>query len=129
MPLRNLAVWFEIPVADFDRSLRFFKDGLGLDFRIERRAATTRAVIVRPGSANGGALVLAPERAGAHGTTVFLQLGESLEPTLRRCTAAGAVIDTPVTELGCQLGCIAVIRDPDGNRIGLHAASPTATQS
>ena len=74
--------------------------------------------------ANSGALVEDPARAGADGSRIYLHAGRDLAATLQRTLDAGGHIDQPARDLGAGLGRFAVIRDPSGNRIGLH--SPAA---
>ena len=121
LPQRNLVVWFEIPVSDLAASARFYGEVLGLGLRLDRRAGRTRAVIQDPRFASGGALVEAPQQAGCDGVRLYLNGGPDLGRTLRRVEAAGGRVDQPPNDLGGGLGWFAVIRDPDGNAIGLHA--------
>ena len=114
---RNLPVWFEIPVADMPRAVRFYEtlfqaslirqSGGPLDMAIFPRrdeGGTTGCL------AKGGFL-----KPGAEGTLVYL----NADPLLVRL--AGGEILVPRTELPDDIGCFAVFRDCEGNRVGLHA--------
>lgn len=117
--------WFEIPVADMDRALRFYT---ALTGRTPRREA-----FGGPGEELGvfevegdnevkGALFKHPQfEPSDKGTLVYLNAGPSLDAWLARVPAAGGQIALPKVTLPGDMGCFAHIIDSEGNRVGLHA--------
>jgi predicted enzyme related to lactoylglutathione lyase len=51
---------------------------------------------------------------------MYLNAGNALDAMLARVAAAGGQVLLPATVIGEQ-GVIAIIRDSEGNRVGLHA--------
>jgi predicted enzyme related to lactoylglutathione lyase len=60
---------------------------------------------------------------GSNGTIVYFD-SKDLAAALKRAVDGGGKVVTPVTAIGPH-GHVAVILDPDGNRVGLH--TPPAT--
>jgi uncharacterized protein len=116
----NVVTWFEIPVADMDRAIRFYATVLGVAMQRMDGETTSTAFFPNDGGV-GGSLNLMPGRLPSEqGTLVYLNAGADLGPLLARVEEAGGAIVMPETSIG-EHGAIAVIRDSEGNRIGLHA--------
>ncbi len=120
---RNLPVWFEIPVADMARAVRFYETLFQASLIRESGGPVDMAVFPRRDEggttgclAQGGHL-----KPGEEGTVVYLNADPLLDQALLRVRAAGGEILVPRTELTDDIGCFAVFRDSEGNRVGLHA--------
>lgn len=122
----NAINWFELPSRDLDRAVRFYETTLGVTLRREVFGGQPHAVFPSKCPAGGtsvaGALVAtAPHLTpGAAGTVVYLDCRDGVAAALARATAAGATVVLPHLSIGDN-GWIAVIDDPEGNRVGLHA--------
>jgi predicted enzyme related to lactoylglutathione lyase len=121
---RDAITWFEIPVRDIERSARFYETVLGRALRREAMLDSTLAVFpCEEGGATGclqaGPGVAAPGSA----TLVYLDASPSLDAALARVAAAGGRIVKGRTELPPGMGAFAQVEDPEGNRVGLHAAA------
>ena len=72
----------------------------------------------------GGAVV---DSGGFHkpsatnGPLIYLNGNPDLQLVLDKVEAAGGKIMVPKTEISPEYGCMAVIIDTEGNRIGLHS--------
>ena len=115
--------WFEIPVTDIDRAQRFYEAMLGAPLRREAMGAQTLAVLPYAEPGVGGALLAGPQAPlpGAGGSIFYLAAEPSLDAALARALAAGAQLLVPRVDLPDGMGAFVHLRDPDGNRIGLHA--------
>lgn len=120
---RNLPVWFEIPVSDMPRAVRFYETLFQSTLIRERGGPIDMAIFPRRDEggttgclAQGGFL-----KPGQEGTVVYLNADPELDKALERVRAAGGEILVPRTELPDDIGCFAVFRDSEGNRVGLHA--------
>ncbi len=117
--------WFEIPVTDMDRALRFYTALTGRPLRREAFGApdSEMGVFDVDGSDDvKGALLQSPaSRPTADGTLVYLNASPSLDVCLQRAVAAGARVAQPKVTLPDGMGCFAHIIDSEGNRVGLHA--------
>ena len=71
-----------------------------------------------------GCVMEAPERAGKDsGTVIYLNCTGHLDAVVGRVEAAGGKLLTPRIDLPPGMGAYFHIRDSEGNRVGLHAAS------
>jgi predicted enzyme related to lactoylglutathione lyase len=119
----SVAVWFEIPAADYDRALAFYQTVLGVPFTLAQCGAERMAIFPYERPAVSGCIVERPGQAGATGPIVFLNCDGKLDAALDRVYAAGGRIAVGRTEIGDGIGSFAHIIDSEGNRIGLHAIS------
>jgi predicted enzyme related to lactoylglutathione lyase len=114
--------WFEIPARDLNRAYTFYSVVLG--GHVRRGTFGNGELILfdvpfSTGAAVGGSIVLEEEPAPAGGTLVYLNTFGDIEGCLSRVESAGGEVLVPKTDLG-PFGFSAVIRDSEGNRIGLH---------
>ena len=119
---RNALNWFEIPVRDIDRAQAFYETVLGRPLQRTSMGPQTMAVLPYTKPGVGGALMVGPgvPTPAESGTLVYLDASPSLDAAVARATAAGAKLLTPRVELPEGLGAFAVVRDSEGNRLGLH---------
>lgn len=114
--------WFEIPALDFARAKMFYETILGVALREETVGAASLAIFPYDrGSATGGCVMKgADSRPSQNGVTIYLNTDRALDAVLERVRAAGGEIALPKTPLPPGMGAIALIVDPEGNRVGLH---------
>jgi uncharacterized protein len=117
--------WFEIPVADLDRAMKFYAALSGKALRREAfgQPGEEMAVFVTDGpEAVAGALVKSPSaQPTAQGTVIYLNAAPSIQAWLDRVKTAGGSIVIDKTALPPGMGFFAQIIDTEGNRVGLHA--------
>jgi hypothetical protein len=123
----NVVGWFEIPVTNMDRAIKFYEEVF--DFRLSRHIlgpidmAWFPAVENRPGTP--GALVY-NERAykpSMDGVLIYFtaQSGD-LSIELAKVEKSGGKILLPKTQISAEVGYMALFTDSEGNRIALHSA-------
>jgi predicted enzyme related to lactoylglutathione lyase len=119
---KNAVNWFELYVADFDRAKRFYESALQTSLQ-ECSTENCRMGMFPFDMANGigGAITkmngIAP---GAGGTLVYLNVEGDLDGVLKRAPSAGGSVMKPRTAIG-EHGFIALIKDTEGNAVGLHS--------
>lgn len=119
--MNNVINWFEIPVRDLDRATAFYEAVLGVKLKRETFGGRPMAVFPYDGQGVGGALITDPRRApSGDGALVYLHVGDRLEQALASTATARGEVVLPKTHLG-DPGHIAVVRDTEGNLVGLHA--------
>lgn len=120
----NVAVWFEIPAANFDRAARFYETIFATDLKRESFGPKRMGVFPYQQPAVSGAVMEAPELAGKDtGTVVYLNCASRLADVAGRVEKAGGALLTPRVDLPEGMGSFFHIRDSEGNRVGLHGAS------
>ena len=118
----NVAVWFEIPAADFERAVNFYQTVLQIKLREEMMGPLRMAVFPHAGEAVSGAIVQGGDfRPGATGSVVYLNAGDDLARPLARVAATGGKTVVPKTLITEEIGYFAHILDSEGNRVGLHS--------
>lgn len=115
--------WFEIPTADLARATAFYSEVLGTSgFTPWAEGAVAMTLFPYDHAANGvgGALVQRGDmRPAAGGVVIYLDAGQDLAGAVERAVRAGGQVTQPVTDIG-DPGYIALVRDRDGNVVGLH---------
>lgn len=123
--MRHALNWFEIPVTDIGRAAAFYAAVLGRAELPTDEPQPGRRMAFLPSEGEGvaGALVAdahgAPSMAGA---TLYLNVTGDLDGAVARVAPAGGAVLMPITDLG-RWGRIALMRDSEGNKVGLHAAA------
>jgi len=117
----SVAVWFELPADNFDRAVRFYEAIFGLSLTRAQFGGETLAVFPYERPNISGAIVERPGQSGS-GPIVYLNADGRLDAMLAAVTANGGSVLVGTTDLG-DTGTFALIRDTEGNRVGLHAIS------
>ena len=119
--MKSAVNWFEIPVVDLDRATKFYEGVLKAGFRRENFFGTEMAVFKTEEPGVGGALIRQEKmHPQEDGTLVYLNLNGQLDAAIGRVQGAGGAVLLPKTSIG-DAGDIAIIRDSEGNRVGLHS--------
>lgn len=119
----NPVSYFEIPVIDLERAMRFYGAVFDTVFECARVDGNDLAFFPYAGDRPGASGALArgdsytPGKAGAR---IYFDVAD-IAQTLARAIAAGGAVLYPETAVGA-FGSVAEIEDLDGNCIGLHAA-------
>lgn len=124
--MNNAISWFEIPATDLTRAQKFYETIFGITLspldlpNIKMRLFPIDDMI----TGVSGAVV---DSGGFHkpsatdGPLIYLNGNPDLQLVLDKVEAAGGKIMVPKTEISPEYGCMAVIIDTEGNRIGLHS--------
>ena len=117
--------WFEIPVADFERSVKFYSSIPDFDMPTRQMGDNQMGFFEhQQGEGIGGAIVHGDGYVPSYdGALVYLNAGDDLQDVLDRVEDAGGSIVQPKMEIGEDIGYLALFTDPDGNRVALHSMS------
>jgi predicted enzyme related to lactoylglutathione lyase len=120
----STVVWFEIPSVDFDRATRFYETIF--DAKLGRETVDTMKLGVFPYDRMkgvSGAVVHSPNaKPAAGGALVYLNCNGRLDDVAGRVKEAGGALVSPRVDLPNSLGSFYLVRDTEGNVVGLHAA-------
>jgi predicted enzyme related to lactoylglutathione lyase len=122
--MKNAISWFQIPVTDFERAVKFYNNILSTEFtQTQAMGAKVALFPMDPqNDAIGGALYQGTGFVpSVNGTTVLLNAGDDLSVVLSKVEPAGGKIHLPKTAIGNGNGFIAHFIDSEGNRVGLHS--------
>ncbi len=117
----NAITWFEIPTLNIERASEFYETVLSVKLRAWPGSEPTRMFPIGPGGV-GGCLVQRPQQKPvANGTLVYLNVDGRLDEVLDRARENGIELVVPRTAIGGAFGFYAVLKDSEGNHIGLHS--------
>jgi uncharacterized protein len=120
--ITHVVNWFEIPVRDLDRAVRFYEKAFDVKLSTEEMAGLKMAMFPfkqgAPGAA--GSLVQGASYEPSHAGSVVYFTVEDIPEALRRITANGGRTLMPKTGIG-EYGSIAQFEDTEGNRLALHS--------
>jgi uncharacterized protein len=122
----NVVGWFEIPVTDMDRAIKFYESVFG--FKLDRHKMGPLDMAWFPwvdkGMGAGGSLNYHPEsyRPSQEGVLVYLTaFSGDVSVELGRVEQAGGKVLRSKTLIAEGFGYMALITDSEGNRIALHS--------
>ena len=118
----NVAVWFEIPAADFDRAVGFYEKVFDTPLTREKFGPMDMAVFPHAEPGNSGCIIKGEGYKPARdGCVVYLRSKGDLDGPLGKVAKAGGRVATPKTALPEGMGYFAHFIDSEGNRVGLHS--------
>jgi hypothetical protein len=122
MDKKDAINWFEIHSSEFARAKNFYETVLQAQLMETSCGPAQMAIFpYTKESGVGGAIVQMPDHGpGAGGTLVYLNVEGDLDGVLSRVPAAGGEVLKPRFAIG-EHGFIGVIRDSEGNVVGLHS--------
>ena len=117
----NAVNWFEIPASNYERAAAFYETVLSIKLKADNEFAGLKMGIFPYADGKVGGAVVAGEghQPGSGGTLVYLPAHE-LDAVLSRVESAGGQIILPRTTIAPEIGDIAIVRDTEGNHVGLH---------
>jgi predicted enzyme related to lactoylglutathione lyase len=114
--------WFEIPVQDLDRAHRFYSEVMQAELQQATIGGMAMAVFPYAEGGIGGAIIVGEQHVpSTQGTIVYLDAGDDLDGALARVEPAGGKVLMGRSLITEDIGSIAFIQDPEGNRVGLHS--------
>ena len=120
--MSTLINWFEIPVADLERAVRFYEAVFACTFDRQSCDANQMAIFPYTPPATGGALChSALYRPGSSGCVPYLDGGQDLAIPLARVIPQGGKVLLGKTQISPEIGYMALFQDSEGNTIGLHS--------
>lgn len=119
---KSQVVWFDIPVRDLDRAIRFYSAVLGCEIaKQEAGPGMFVGVLPHEGQAIGGCLVVPRDNAPSdRGVLIYLNCDGRLQEAASAVETHGGTVLEPVHSIG-PYGSRAVVKDSEGNRVALHS--------
>lgn len=116
--MASIAAWFDIPVVDMERAIRFYE--AVTEMKLKRMDVPGGKETANFGK--DGCLFKAPEDKPSHfGSRIYFSANPSIEECIKRIESAGGKILVPKTPIGEGMGHFAYFEDSEGNRVGLHS--------
>lgn len=126
MMKNNVVGWFEIPVNDMERAVKFYETVL--DVKLERHLMGSLDMawfpMVENGGGAAGSLVKHPDFyiPSVDGVLIYLTANSGdLSNELARVEPAGGKVIQDKKPVSEEYGFMALILDTEGNRVALHS--------
>lgn len=116
----NIGTYFEIPVSDIERAMRFYSEVFGVSFSRDTIHGNQMAFFPFNGDKSGITGGLAQGeiyKPSISGTLIYLAT-PSIDDTLKKILAAGGETLFPKTPAS-DFGFVAEFKDSEGNRVAL----------
>ena len=125
-PQHNIAGWFEIPVLDMDRAIRFYEAVFQLNLQRETLEGLDMAWFPwnMEGQGAPGSLVCHPEfyQPSSQGTLLYrTATSGDAAVEMGRVEDAGGKVIIPKKLISEDYGYMGVFIDTEGNRIAVHS--------
>lgn len=124
--MSNKVNWFEIPVANLERAVKFYSEVFQKEMQTFEVDPARTMALMPPGAGleegiepSGSLLQTAHFEPGTNGTIVYFDPGGDLEAVLARVEAAGGQVTFPKFRIGS--GYLSTFTDSEGNTVGLLA--------
>jgi uncharacterized protein len=120
--MRNTVVWFDIPVTDMDRAIRFYQTVTQSEMkRLTLETGKETALFASKDEGVTGALFKSSnDKPSEFGSRVYLNAEPSIDDWIERVKSAGGCIAVEKTKIPGH-GFFAYFIDSEGNRVGLNA--------
>ena len=119
--MANQITWFDIPVTDLDRAIRFYSAILGQEVIRESMPEGDLGILPHGENDVSGCLFVCKDNQPSdHGVLIYLNCSGRLDPAVEAVEPNGGQILDPKTAIG-PYGFRAVVLDSEGNRIALHS--------
>lgn len=113
--------YVEIPTRNLARAVEFYGALFGWAFNEDPVGSPRYSTFSGAGDRSMGALEEQDDVAPHTGGPVTYVTVDDLDTTCAQVTELGGTVERGKTEIGPDLGSYALVRDLDGNRIGLWA--------
>lgn len=125
-PKNNVAGWFEIPVTDMDRAVKFYETVF--EFKLQRESLGDLDMAWFPWNmeayGSAGSLVYFPGhyQPSKDGVVLYLTANSGdLSIEMGRVEAAGGQVLKPKTQISEEHGFMGLFLDSEGNRVAMHS--------
>lgn len=122
--LKNAIVWFDIPVTDMERAVKFYSNLFDIEFQQLSFSNGLKMAIfpVEEGTVSG-ALTFHSDHYNPSktGSLVYLNGNPDLQIMLDKVKSNGGNILLPKSLISEHWGYMALFEDTEGNRIALHS--------
>lgn len=119
---RNVVGWFEIPVADMERAMKFYEAVLGYELSRNQLGELDMAWFpwVDDKMGAGGSLVKHEMYVPNPNGVVIYFTAPEMNAQLEKVEPAGGKVIMPRKKISDEHGYMAIVEDTEGNRIALH---------
>lgn len=121
--MKNNIIWFDVPVTDLDRAIRFYSAVLASPVAKEQTGSIPIGMLPTPDGQKMGCLVTGNQaRPSLDGVMIWFDVDGRLRDAVMAATENGGEILGDIHAIG-GFGFRAEVKDSEGNRIALYSSS------
>ena len=121
--MKNNIAWFDVPVTDLDRAIRFYSAVLGSPVTKEQTGSSPIGMLPTPDGQKMGCLVPGnAAKPSLNGVMIWFDVDGRLKEAVKAATANGGNILGDIHDIR-GYGFRAEVQDSEGNRIALYSSS------
>jgi uncharacterized protein len=119
--MKNNLAWFDVPVTDLDRAIRFYSATLGASVTKEKSGSIPIGMLPTPDGGQMGCLVPSEDdKPSARGVMIWFDVDGRLKDAVAAATANGGTVLGEIHAIG-GFGYRAEVQDSEGNKIALYS--------
>ena len=119
--MKHNIVWFDVPVLDLDRAIRFYSAVLGAEVKRGDVGGMSLGMLPTPDGGQMGCLVVVEDfKPSADGIMIYFGVNGRLKDAVAAVRANGGTVQTDVHSIG-PYGFRSEVLDSEGNCIALHS--------
>ena len=119
MDKKKMIAWVEIPTADFERAVKFYKSVFKMELTVIDCGESEKMACFPTGE--GAIVYSAYAKPSENGLTVSFTVPDSIEATISRMEQGKGKVIIPKTKIEAEdRGYFALCIDCEGNKIGLY---------
>lgn len=120
--MKHNLTWFDVPVTDLDRAIRFYSAVLGRPATKEKSGSVPIGMLPTPDGEKMGCLVAGNgARPSPDGVMIWFDVEGRLRDAVAAVAASGGKVLGDVHDIG-GFGFRAEVQDSEGNRIALYSS-------
>ncbi len=118
--MTNQIVWFDIPVVDLDRAIKFYSQVLAIEVKKDSTNMPMGVFMHKENQPSGCLFQSNEEKPSGHGLLLYFNVNGRLDEAVKLVDKNGGKVLKPKHQIG-PYGFRATIQDSEGNRIALHS--------
>ena len=120
--MANTIVWFDLPVKNLEKMTAFYATILNQQLEISTEHDFRMTVFQHQENDVAGCLYETKDDIKQHdsGLLIYFNVNKRIHRAVELAASTGGVIVEPIAAIG-EYGYRAVILDPEGNKVALHA--------
>lgn len=121
--MANVIGWFEIPVTDMERAVKFYSSVFGYEKMDQMNLGGLDMAIfpMQKGDVSGALCKGEFYKPSSDGVVIYFLADPDLNIALSKVESAGGKVLMPKKLIAEDIGYMALFNDSEGNRIALHS--------
>jgi len=122
--MENFISMFEIPAADFERAISFYKAILNIDIEEIDMDGIRMGLFPNDGKNVSGAIIKGADyKPSSDGVIIYLNGGSDLQVVLNNIETNDGKVIVSKTQISPEMGFYGIFIDTEGNKLGVYSVN------